>query len=183
MKKSLLLALIPLMFATGCADEPKEELPPASENSYTAKLTADNSTLVAGADDTTEPIQVEVASNEDANIKYTFEIDPPCYLSTKSSVANQICVKPGAAIRSVSTYQVEKITVDFWNGKGTNYQVFNNVEHTGDALEYHESSIAPMDPNDSGKVYEYAIDANGWSLYNNTTYKPTFYYITVTFKK
>lgn len=182
MKKHLLLALIPLFLMAGCADEPGDELPPADEKSYTAKLTADNSTLTK--DDSSEVIQVEIASNEDENVKYKFEITPPCYLNTKSTVANQIGVKPGAMIRSASSYTVEKITVDFFGGKGTNYQVFNNVEHSGDPLEYHESSITPTDPDDSGKVYEYAVNSTGWCLFNHTeANKPSFYYISVVFKK
>lgn len=182
MKKLLVLALLPILFMTGCAKEPGEELPPPSESSYTVKLTADNSTLTTS--DSSESIQVELASQEDSNVKYKFEITAPCYLNTKSSVANQIGVKPGAMIKSVSEYTVEKITVDFYGGKGINFQVFNNTTHTGDALEYHASSITPTDPSDSGTVYEYAINANGWCLYNHTEFnKPSFYYISVVFKK
>lgn len=182
MKKHLLLALLPLMLATGCKDEPAAPLPPASEGTYTVKLTADNSTLTT--DDSTEAIQVELSSNEDANVKYKFEITAPCYLNTKSAVSNQIGVKPGAMIRSVSTYQVEKITVDFFASKGQNYQVFNNVERTGDPLEAHVTNMTPVDPSDGGAVYEFSVNSNGWCIYNHTEFnKPSFYYISVVFKK
>ncbi len=182
MKKPLLLALLPLLFMTGCADEPAEELPPASENTYTVKLTADNSTLTK--DDSTEAIQIELASDQDANVKYKFEITAPCYLNTKSQVANQIGVKPGAMIKSVSTYSVEKITVDFFASKGQNYQVFNNVERSGEPQEAHVTNMTPTDPSDGGAVYDFAINSTGWCLYNHTDVnKPSFYFISVTFKK
>ena len=182
MKKHLLLALIPLVFLSGCLDEPGDELPPASENSYTVKLTADNSTLTTS--DSTEPIQVELSSLEDSNVKYKFEITAPCYVNTKSSVSTQIGVKSGAMIKSVSTYTVEKITVDYFSTQGQNYQVFNNVERTGDPQVPHETSIDPVDPGDGGAVIDFEINSTGWCIYNHTeNRKPSFYYILVTFKK
>ena len=174
--------LLPLVFLTGCKEDPKEPLPEPSAGSYTVKLTADNSTLTSTA--TTEAIRVELPSVEDPNVKYTFEITSPAKLNTKSSVANQIELQPGAVIKSISEYTVEKITVDYFGKKGQNYQVFNNVNHSGDPLETHESSIAPTDPDDGGKVVEFAINSTGWSIYNHTEFnKPTFYYISVSFKK
>ena len=182
MKKYLLLALLPLILATGCMEEPGEPLPPPSEGTFTVKLTADNSTLTTS--DSTEPIQVELPSNEDANVKYKFEITAPCYLNTKSSVSNQIGVKPGAMIKSVSTYKVEKITVDFYATKGQNYQVFNSVERTGDPLEAHVTNMTPVDPSDGGAVYDFEINSNSWCIFNHTEFnKPSFYYISVVFKK
>lgn len=164
-------------------EEPKDEEKETTEEGdvYTVKLTADNSTLTT--EDSSENIVVELPSEEDETVKYSFEITPPCYLNTKSSVANQICVKTGAMIRSVSEYTVKKITVDFFGGKGVNYEVFNNTEHTGDAITYEETSVTPMDPDDGGLVYDYTINSTGWSIYNSSSYKPTFYYILVTFTK
>lgn len=181
MKKPLILIALPLLFLASCGQEPGGSLPP-SEGNYTVKLTAENSTLTK--DDSTQNIQVEIPSVEDENVKYTFEITPACYLNTKSKVANQIGVKPGAMIRSVSTYTVEKITVDFYAGKGQNYQVFNNVEHTGEPQEAHVTNMTPTDPEDGGAVYDFLINSTGWCLFNHTEVnKPSFYYICVTFKK
>lgn len=182
MNKKLLLAILPILLVTSCQKEPGEPLPTPSQDSYTVKLTADNSTLTTA--DSEEPIQVELPSIEDENIKYKFEITAPCYLNTKSAVANQIGVKPGAMIKSISTYTVEKITIDFFASKGQNFQVFNNVEHKGDPLEAHVTNMTPVDPNDGGAVYDFSIDATGWCIYNHTEFnKPSFYYISVTFKK
>ena len=182
MKKVLLFALLPLLFATGCQKEPGAPLPGPSEGSYTVKLTADNSTLTT--EDSTSAIQVEIASNEDENVKYKFEITAPCYLNTKSSVSNQIGMKPGAMIKSVSTYTVEKITIDFYASKGQNYQVFNNVDKTGNPQEAHVTNMTPTDPNDGGAVYDFSINSTGWCIYNHTEFnKPSFYYISVVFKK
>ena len=182
MKTIKLFALLPFVLIAGCQNEPSSSLPDPSSDSYTVKLTADNSNLTK--DDSTSSIQVELSSKEDENVKYTFEITSPSYLNTKSAVANQIGLKPGAMIRSVSNYKVEKIIVDFYGGKGQNYQVFSNVDHSGEPLEAHVSNMVPTDPNDSGMVYEFAIGANGWSLFNHTEVnKPSFYYISVVFTK
>ena len=183
MKKPLLvLSLLPLMFVVGCQKEPAAPLSSITGETYTVKLTADNSTLTK--DDSTESIRIELASNEDASVKYTFEITAPCYLNTKSAVANQIGVKPGAMIRSVSTYEVEKITIDYYAAKGQNFQVFNNVEHTGDPQEAHLTDTVPTDPNDGGAVYDFNIASTGWCIYNHTEYnKPSLYYVSVVFRK
>ena len=182
MKKQLLFIILPIMFTVGCQKEPGAQLPGPSEGSYTAKLTADNSTLTT--DDSTGTIQVEIPSVEDATVKYKFEITAPCYLNTKSSVCNQIGVKSGAMIKSASTYTVEKITIDYFASKGQNFQVFNNTAHTGTPQEPHVTSITPTDPTDGGAVYDFVINSTGWCVYNHTEFnKPSFYYISVIFKK
>ena len=180
MKKKYILAIIPFMLATACAQEPEGELPPAPTTTYHAKLTAYNSTLTT--DDSTSPIVVNIPSDEDPNIFYTFEIGNPCYLNTKSKVSLQICLKPGVSIKSKSNYYVDRLVVDFFGGKGTNYEVYNNVEKDGDKVNYHSSSRTPTDPDDHGTVYEYSIQNTGWNIFNATDYnKPTFYYIEVFF--
>lgn len=182
MKKQLLLALIPMLFLAGCQNDPSEPLPDPAGTVYTVKLTADNSTLTK--DDSTEPIQIELSSAEDESVKYKFEITAPCYLNTKSAVANQIGVKPGAMIKSVSNYTVSKITVDYYAAKGQNFNVYNNVEHTGDPLEAHLTNTIPTDPDDGGKVYDFSVNSTGWSLFNHTEFnKPSLYYVLVTFTK
>jgi len=180
MKK--LLVLIPfLLVAAACGSKPKEPLSP-TEASYNAKLTPELSTLTS--DDSTEKVSVSIASNEDANVKYDMEIGNPCYLKTLSNGLKEIIVKPGAYIKSVSEYKVDRIIVDFFAGKGVNFGVYASADGSGDALEYHESSIAPVYPEDNGVVYEYAINGNAWCLKNNTEFnKPAFYSITVVFSK
>ena len=179
MKKTFLLSILPLILITGCANEPEDELPPP-EAAYHAKLTADNSTLTL--DDSTAPIIVDIPSEEDPNIKYSFEIGNPCYINTKSAVALQICLKPGVSIKSKSNYYVDRLVVDFYGGKGINYEVYNNVNKTGEKVTYHSSSRTPTDPDDYGTVYEYSIQSTGWNIFNATDFnKPTFYYIEVFF--
>ena len=70
MKKVLLFALLPLLFATGCQKEPGAPLPGPSEGSYTVKLTADNSTLTT--EDSTSAIQriVTVKINQDKSFLF-----------------------------------------------------------------------------------------------------------------
>ena len=86
--------------------------------------------------------------------------------------------------KSVSTYTVEKITIDFYASKGQNYQVFNNVDKTGEPQEAHVTNTTPTDPNDGGAVFDFSINSTGWCIYNHTEFnKPSFYYISVVFKK
>ena len=178
MKK--LLVLVPfLLLAVGCAKEPEEPLPSIDETAYTAKLTPENSLITA--EDTTVAYNVSIASAEDANTKYEMTIGAPCYLSTK---AHEFIMKPGSYIKSVSTYTVDRIIVDFYGGKGVNFGVYANTEGTGEALAYHESTIAAEDPNDGGIVYEYQISGSAWCLKNITEFnKPGIYSITVVFSK
>ena len=170
------------MCLVACQKEPAEPLSSITGETYTVKLTADNSTLTV--DESTESIQVEIPSSEDASIKYKFEITPPCYINNKSSVANQIGLKPGAMIKSISNYQVEKITIDYFASKGQNFQVFNDVERTGDPLEAHLTNMTPTDPNDGGAVYDFSVSSTGWCIYNHTEFnKPSLYYVSVVFRK
>ena len=180
MKK--ILFVLPLVMLLGaCAKEAQSQLPSVEEKSYTAKLDPNNSTLTT--DDSSAAIQVEIASNEDSEVKYKFEIGAPCYLKTLSNNLQEIIIKQNAYIKSVSEYKVDRIIVDFFNGKGVNFNVYANKDGTGDPLEYHESSVAPVYPEDSGKVYEYAINGNEWSLTNTTNYKPAIYSLSVVFSK
>ena len=180
MKK--LLVLLPLLLAAvACAPEPKEPLPdPDPEVTYySVKLTPENSLITSA--DTTESYTVNLASAEDANVQYSIEIGAPMYLSTK---AHEFIMKPGSYLKSVSTDKVDRLIVDFYGGKGINFGVYANAAGTGDALEYHESTVQPEDPNDGGTVYEYAINGNAWCMKNITEYnKPGIYSLTVVFSK
>ncbi len=179
--KKLLLVLPLTMLLGACAKPAQSQLPSVEEKSYTAKLDADNSTLTA--DDSSAAIQVDIPSVEDNTVTYKFEIGAPCYLKTLSNGLKEIIVKQNAYIKSVSEYKVDRIIVDFFNGKGVNFNVYANKDGTGEPLQYHESSVQPVYPEDSGMVYEYAINGNEWSLTNTTNYKPAIYSLSVVFSK
>ena len=182
MKK--ILVLMPLLLIAACAPKAAEPLEPINSDDpevtyYTAKLTPENSLITA--EDTTTNYDVEIASAEDAETKYSMQIGAPCYLSTK---AHEFIMKPGSYVKSVSTYTVDRIIVDFFGSKGVNFGVYANTDGTGDELIYHESTITPEDPNDGGTVYEYAINGSAWCLKNKTEFnKPGIYSITVVFSK
>ena len=118
MKK--LFLLIPLILvAVGCAPEPEKELDPIDTSNsevtyYTAKLTPENSLVTA--DDTTANYTVHIPSVEDPSTVYDIEIGAPMYLSTK---AHEFIMKPGSYLKSVSTFTVDRIIVDFFGSKGT----------------------------------------------------------------
>ena len=193
MKKILFLLALPLLM-TGCAKEPAEvlsSLPIDFSNTTSSsndssnveptyqwiKLTPENCGLTK--DDSTSSISVTLNSEIDSSIKYSIEIGAPCYLHSKF---HEFVVKPGAYIKSLTDeYVVERLIVDFYGGKGTNFDVYSNSEGTGDALEYHKSNNKPEDSAD-GIVYEYAINGNEWCIKNNTEFnKPAFYSIIVVF--
>lgn len=177
-----LLVLIPfLLLIPSCGKKPAEPLPP-TEATYNAKLTPEVSSLTDT--DSTEKVSVSVPSNEDANVKYDLEIGNPCRLKTLANGLKEIVVNPGAYIKSVSEYKVDRLIVDFYNGKGVNFSVYANAEGSGEALTYHESQAASVYPEDHGVVYEYAINGSAWYLKNITEFnKPAFYSITVVFSK
>ena len=177
-----------------CAKEPQSALPDLSSfttvNSdgseelvvfYESKLTPNNSSLTK---DDSDVVKYVVLQGEGDNPGYAFEIGNPCYLKDLSSGLQEIVVKPGAYICSNSEYQVNRLIIDFYGGKGTNFNVYNNKEGKGNPLPYHESGVLPQDPNDGGMVYEYAIDGKEWIIKNETEFnKPAFYSITVIFSK
>ena len=114
-------------------------------------------------------------------MKYDLILGNPCYLSTK---AHEFIMKPGSYIKSVSTYTVDRIIVDFFGSKGVNFGVYADSTGEGTALEPHESDITPEDPNDGGMVYEYSINGNAWYMKNITANnKPGIYSVTVVFSK
>ena len=186
--KKILFVLPALLLIGACAKEPASELSSINLSEsvesgqtpsfYTAKLTKSNSGLTT--DDSTEAIQTEIASDQDATVKYKFEIGAPCYQHSKF---DEFIVKQGAYIKSVSNYVVDRLIVDFYSTKGVNFNVYANAAGTGDPLEYHTSTVQTVDPDDGGMVYEYAINGTEWCINNTTSYKPGFYSITVVFTK
>ena len=103
------------------------------------------------------------------------------YLSTK---AHEFIMKPGSYLKSVSTFTVDRIIVDFFGSKGTNYAVHAGLDASTDALVYHSSSIAAEDPDGGGIVYEYSIQGPSWYMNNiSDVQKPGIYSVTVIFSK
>ncbi len=177
--KKLLLVLSFSLFLVGCAPEPSPSLPPVGGNTYTVKLTPSNSTLTTA--DSTETIQVELPSVEDATVKYKLEIGSPCYIKELSSGLSEIIVKPNSYIKSVSNYTVKRLVIDFYGGKGINFNVYGNGDSS---LAYHTSEVAPADPNEGGMVYEYEVNHTSFNIKNETEFnKPGFYSISVVFEK
>lgn len=184
MKKNLILLPL-ILLATGCAKEPAIELPSISSNYsesiYSVKLTADNCGLPSDYSESTEIVKPEIETEEDKNVKYTFEMGVPCYLTTK---AHEFIVGVGSYVKSSSEYKVDRIIVDFFGKKGIHFGVYSNSDGSGEALEYHQSSIPPEDPSDGGIVYEYSVNSTSWCLKNVTEFnKPGIYSITVIFSK
>lgn len=199
MKKILLL--IPfLMLLTACGKPAESALPSINiitseseseshesssvssetESFYLSKLTPENSTLTT--DDSSEKVHVDITSL-DGSKEYGIEIGNPCYLKNLSSGLQEIIVKPGAYISSFNgTYKVNRLIIDFYGGKGVNFEVYNNLTGEGTPLAYHESNIAAADPSDGGQVYEYEINGKDWIIKNNTEFnKPGFYSISVVY--
>ena len=192
MKK--VLFLIPfIILITACGKAPQEALPDLSDITtidsegseipvtfYQSKLTPSNSTLTA--DDSTEKIHVNIVSDEDEKT-YGFEIGNPCYLKNLSSGLQEIVMKPRAYISSYNnTYKVNRLIIDFYGGKGVNFEVYDNLTGKGTALPYHESNVVATDPSDGGQVYEYEINGNDWIIKNNTEFnKPAFYFFSVVY--
>ena len=181
MKKLFLLSIIPALLVVGCAKDPGKPLPPPSPESYTVVLTPTNSMLTSA--DSTEEITVSLKAQEDESITYDVKIGFPCYLKqVQGTNYQEIIMKNGAYFKSASTYKVSRILCDIYGGKGVNYTVHNTEDGSGDPLEYHESTVTPTYPEDSGFVYEYEVEANGWSIRNSTMNKPAFYSVTIVFE-
>ena len=178
--KKLLLFIPLLLLVTSCGKAPKEELEPVPPGTtVTAVLTANKTSLTAS--DTEEPFTVSIATNENENAKYDVELSAGTYLNTKSQVANQIGLKPGASIKSVSNALVYRLVIDFYGTKGINFDVIGIDGETEEAIEPHETSINPVDPSDGGRVLEYPLVGYvGWQIKNNTEFnKPSFYSVTI----
>lgn len=177
--KTKLIIIIPFVSLIGCAPEPKKPLPPVTADSYTVVLDPTNSTLTT--DDSTSTISLSLIAKEDEEVIYELEIGAPCYLKNVSSY-QEIIMKNGGFFRSKSNYKVDRLILDIYEGKGINYEVHNHKDGSGEVLEYHESTISPIYPEDSGAVYEYEINSTEWSITNTTVYKPAFYSVTIVFE-
>ena len=176
--RKLLIILAALLIVPACAKAPSSELSSINETTYTATLTKTNCGLTT--DDSTEEITTIIKAKQDESIEYSVKIGVPSYQSGKY---NEFIIKQGAYIKSNSDYHVDRLIIDFFGNKGTNYDVYANKDGSGEKVAYHESSIQPEDPNDGGVVYEYPINGNEWCISNSTVYKPSFYSITIVFLK
>lgn len=181
MKK--LLILIPLLLLSACAKEPEENLPPIGQNTYQVKIDPASSGL--STTESSENISVNLTSKEDQNVSYQVEFGATCYLNDCHNYP-EFLIKLDGYIKSVSTYTVDRLIIDFFGSKGTIFDVYSNSVGTGEPVTYHTSTISPVDPSDGGMVYEYPINANGWMIKRSSglvdKQKPAFYSITVVFK-
>ncbi len=181
--KRVLFAIALSALLVGCAPNPARELPPVEGETYTAKLTADLSNLGTDPSVTATQIEVQVPG---VSLKYKFEIGANAYLKTTTAGFKEMNLKVGGYIKSVSTYTVERITIDFFSKPGTLFNVYANADGSGETLTYHETSITPTEPEDFGKVYEYEPSSIGWCISRRTDIMekqtPSIYYVSVTFR-
>ena len=171
--KKLLFAL-PFLALLGACAEPEEPLPAPSVESKSVKLTKANCGLTN--DDSTEAFETSL-DIEGKEEKYVFEIGPNCYAH---KTYQEFLIKKNGYIKSKSTYKVDRLVIDYFSGKGVNFEV---LDATGTAVSSHESTVATEFPgeDDKGAVLEYPINGNSWTIQNTTDYKPAFYSVTVVF--
>ena len=172
MKK--LLFVIPFVALLGACFESEPELPKVEESAKSVKLTKANCGLTQDDNVTAFEKSLEIEGSEE---KYTFEIGPNCY-AHKSY--DEFLIKKGGYIKSKSTYNVDRLIIDYFSGKGTNFEV---LDANNQIVSSHESSVATEYPgdNDKGAVLEYPINGTSWTIRNTTEYKPAFYSVTVVF--
>ena len=204
MKMKKVLLIVPFILLIGaCAKEPEEILPPLSNlessesqppdssNSsqdstpqityYQAKLDAKNSTLTN--DDLAETTNVTISTVSGA-ATYVLTISSLCYLKNVENNNQEIILKDDCYICSNSSYEVNRLIIDFYGRQGTNFTVYDNKQGTGEGLTYHESTVEPIDGPSGGMVYEYAINGSDWMIKNtNSPRKTGLYSITIIFSK
>ena len=175
MKKLFLLAALPMLALVSCRPDPKPALP--DYNGKEIKLTAENSGL------TTELSTVATTVNlpiPDTTEMYQLEISADVKYKTTSGGHTEIYLSPGSYIKSISTLRVERLIIDFFGRQGTLFDVYANNTFSGTPVEEHLSEIEATEPDDYGQVSEFSIQANGWSIKNNTEFnKPCLYYVTI----
>lgn len=179
--KKILFAVLPMLLAVGCAPEPGAQLPPTPDDSYTAVLNTVSSTLTH--EDSVENITVNLASSKSSEVTYSVMIGAPCYIH---NTYDEILIKGDGFFKSVSSYHVDRLIIDCYGGQVGIIDVYSNVEGTGTPVAYHESSVAPADPDGGGKVFEYPIDSTGWLVKRTSgladKQKPGIYSVTIVFE-
>ena len=173
--KKILAILIAPMLLVGCVPEPEPELPPADPTLLEVKI--DQSKVDLPSTDNLAENTVYHLVIEDKTETYDIEIGKDTYYSTKHS---EMMLQNGSYFKSVSTYTVDRIIVDYYEGQFGNFKVYANSDGTGEELAAHDSSVAAIAPDDGGKVAEYEVKSTGWML-KNTQNKAGIYSITVVF--
>ena len=179
MKKLLLLIPATLLALVGCKPEPKAKLP--EFNGASTSLTPANSTVTTtdknNPTTTSTFVDLEIPDSPET---YRVEIGAGCYLKTTSGGYQEIILKPGSYIKSVSKYTVDRLVIDYFSKQGENHSVYANNKGTGSKVDSHISEIPATEPDDFGKVLEYPINSNGWMIKNETEFNnPALYYVTI----
>lgn len=171
MKKVLLLLSLTLLL--GACSNPKPPLPNPGDV-LSVKLTKDNNGLATS--DSTEAFTISLAI-EGRDEVYEIEMGPNLY---NHFDYEEFLIKKGGYIKSKSTYTVERLRIDYFSKKGTNFEV---LDANNEVVEKHESEVPTEFPNegDYGEVLEYPINGTSWTIRNTTDFKPAFYSITVLF--
>lgn len=172
MKKALLL--LSAMFLLGACSNAKEPLPNPDPEAKSVKLTKENGGLTG--DDSTAAFTIHLAI-EGREETYDIEMGPNLY---NHHNYDEIVMKKNGYIKSVSTYKVDRLRIDYFSKQGTNFEVLDANNQT---VAKHESTYPTdfPDAGDYGEVLEYPIDGTSWTIRNTTDYKPAFYSITVLF--
>ena len=178
MKRILFLLPIALLTLVGCQPEPKAPLPDPDPESYQVTLEPTNSGLdLTGATDLANNTAVNLAIDGVDDATYNVEIGAGTYYSVNH---NEMMLKSGSYFKSVSTYHVDRLIVDFYEGQLGNFSVYANANGTGSVAESHESTSISPNQSDGGKILEYSINSTGWML-KNIQNKAGIYSITVIF--
>ena len=141
------------------------------------KINVDNNGLTTA--DSTEAIQKSL-DIEGVSEKYTFEISANCYNSPK--YLGEWVLKSNAYLKSVSTYKVDRLVIDYMSKKGFGFEVLDADQN---AVTAHDSSVQTefSKSEDYGKVAEYPINGTSWTINNTAGDKPgaCLYSVTVIF--
>ena len=139
------------------------------------KLTKSNCGLTD--DDSTNAfstyLQIDYSDEE-----YEIEFGPDCY---NHHTYNEFVIKNNGYFRSVSTFKVDRLRVDYFSTKGINFDV---LDAGGAKVAPHQSDVSSEYPSaaDGGAVLEYPINGTSWKIQcNSSTYKAAFYSVTIIF--
>jgi len=175
MKK--LLLLLPAIALLGACAETEEPLPEPSVESKSVKLTKANSGLTVDATTEAKQVSLDIEGKEE---KYTFEFSAKC---NGHKDYEEFVLKDDAYLKSVSTYKVDRLVIDYMSKKGLTFEVKNA---NNEAVTSRESTVQTefSGADDYGAVLEYPINGNSWALYNTNTGKAgtCIYSVTVIFE-
>lgn len=175
MKK--LLLLLPAIVLLGACTEVEEPLPAPSAESKSVKLTTSNSTLTSDPLTEAKQVSLDIQGKEE---KYTFEFSAGCSLH---STYDEFVLKDEQYLKSVSTYKVDRLVIDYMSKKGLTFDV---KDANNQSVTAHESTVATEHSGDDdyGAVLEFTINGTAWSLVNTNTGKAgtCLYSVTVIFE-